>query len=261
MTVYDAYAPFYDGSGQIRFAVLMAQYVAEVLERHPTPGKRALDLACGTGTLALLLADRGWHVVGLDSSEPMLALARAKSAALDTSGSVRFVQGDMRRIPFQDGPGSAADSVDAAGFDLVTCTYDSVNYLLSEEDLARCFAGAARALCPGGVFIVDMNTRHFLEHDWGPCEVLESAGFVQILQSYFDPPTGQSTMLLTGFAGSDAYGYERFDEIHIERAYAPELVYGLLGRVGLQVEALYDCFTFQSPVERSQRLAWVVRKV
>ncbi|HRC74173.1 MAG TPA: class I SAM-dependent methyltransferase [Kouleothrix sp.] len=98
MTQYQAYAPFYDITGQIRFAVLMAQYLREILGRHPAPRRRALDLACGTGTLALMLADDGWDVVGLDVSEAMLGQARAKAANLDTPGSAAFVCGDMRDI-------------------------------------------------------------------------------------------------------------------------------------------------------------------
>ena len=53
MSIYDAYAPLYDGSGQIRFALLMAQYLHELLEKHPVAGRRMLDAACGTGCLWL----------------------------------------------------------------------------------------------------------------------------------------------------------------------------------------------------------------
>jgi len=102
MPIYHDYAPFYDGSGQLRFAVLMAQYLAELLQRHPVTGRRALDLACGTGTLALDLADKGWDVVGLDGSAAMLELARAKAANLDTLGRVAFVRGDMRDFGTED---------------------------------------------------------------------------------------------------------------------------------------------------------------
>src|SRR5919205_1669822 len=98
MPIYHDYAPFYDGSGQIRFAVLIGQYLDEVLARHPVGGRRALDLACGTGTLALILADAGWDVVGLDSSEPMLALARAKAEDAGLAGRLTFVHGDMRAL-------------------------------------------------------------------------------------------------------------------------------------------------------------------
>ncbi len=266
---YQEYAPFYDGSGQVRFAMLMNQYLSEVLIRHPIAGRRALDLACGTGTLALLLADAGWDVVGLDASADMLDQARAKAADLETPGSATFVLGDMRALEPRTENQEPANSESVLGsqfsvlssrFNLVTCFYDSLNYMLTEADLAACFRMAARALAPGGLFVADMNTRYFLEHDWGTCEVIEQIDFVQISQSYFDPATECSTMALTGFAGDDERGYRRFDETHIERAYPPELLGGLLRSAGMDVEAAYDCFTFQPPSERTQRIAWIARK-
>jgi SAM-dependent methyltransferase len=267
MSIYCDYAPFYDGSGQIRFAVLMGQYLREALTLHPVAGRRALDLACGTGTLAAILADDGWEVVGLDRSEPMLARARARADEAPL-GRLTFVQGDMRELRIENDEWSndtatAAHSsffIRHSSFDLVTCTYDSLNYLLTERDLERCFVGAARALRPNGLFFADMNTRHFLEYDWGVCEVLERPGFVQVTQSHFDPASACSTMALTGFAGADERGYRRFDETHVERAYAPEVVADLLAAAGLRVEAAYDCFTFQPAHERSQRIAWLARK-
>jgi SAM-dependent methyltransferase len=267
--IYQEYAPFYDGSGQLRFAVLIGQYLRELLERHPVAGRRALDLACGTGTLALLLADEGWDVIGLDRSAAMLDQADAKAENMATLGQVVFVQGDMCALPASDHrPPTNDQRLDAlssfvlrpSSFDLVTCVYDSLNYLLDERELAACFEGVARVLAPGGLLVADMNTRHFLEHDWGTCEVIEQAGFVQVTQSYFDPAAACSTMVLSCFAGDDQRGYTRFDETHIERAYTPDVVERLLGSAGLEVEALYDCFTFQPITERTQRFAWVARK-
>jgi SAM-dependent methyltransferase len=266
MAIYHDYAPFYDGSGQIRFAVLMGQYLREVFARHPVTGRRALDLACGTGTLAILLADDGWEVVGLDRSAPMLSIARDRARTAEAPDRLSFLQGDMCKLRMKneevskDSVATAQFSILDSQFDLVTCTYDSLNYLTDESDLAGCFVGVAHALQPGGLFFGDMNTRHFLEHDWLPCEVQEQPGFVQLAQSYFDPISACSTMILTGFAGDDAQGYRRFDETHIERAYAPERVAELLAAAGLHVEASYDCFTFQPVYERSQRIAWVARK-
>jgi SAM-dependent methyltransferase len=249
VTIYHAYAPFYDGSGQMRFALLTAHYLPEVLARHQPPRYTALDLACGTGTLAIVLAEQGWRVVGLDQSPAMLALARAKAEAAGVAAHATFVEGDMREPRIQP-----------ASFGLVTCTYDSLNYLLSEADLARCFLAVAEALAPGGVLYADMNTRHFLEHDWPACEISEQPGLVQFTQSRFEPHSTTSTMRLTGFAGDDEQGYERFDETHIERAYPPELVTRLLEAAGLHAEAAYECFTFQPYHPRSQRIAWVGRK-
>jgi predicted TPR repeat methyltransferase len=249
--IYDRYAPLYDASGQVRFALLVGVYLRELLARHPVAGRRALDLACGTGTLAMLLADEGWQVTGLDAAPAMLAQAEAKLAGASAAQRVRLVLGDMRRV---------CDSLPPAGFDLVTCTYDSLNYMPSADDLAACFVSAAYALAPGGLFIGDMNTRHFLEFDWGQYLVREQAGFVQIEQSHFDPQTAAATMVLTGFVGDDLAGYERFDEVHVEWAYPQETVDALLERAGLSVEARYDSFTTSPPAPRTQRIFWVARK-
>lgn len=247
--IYTTYAPFYDGSGQVRFTLLMTHYLHEVLARHPAPATTLLDVACGTGTLAVALADDGWDVTGLDAAAPMLEQARAKAAALDMPGTAIFVQGDMRAF---DLPPDA--------FALATCFYDSLNYLLDERELAACFACVARVLQPDGMFIFDMNTRHFLEHDWEPVLVQEYPGFVQVARSHFDAPTSQSVMHLTGFSGDDERGYVRFDETHTERAYPPATITRLLDEAGLREEACYDCFTFQPPYAASQRLLWVARR-
>jgi len=246
MTIYDRYAPLYDGSGQVRFALLTHVYLGELLARHPVAGWSALDVACGTGTLVALLTAEGWAVTGVDASPQMLAQASAKLA-----GAARLVEGDMRRLDAILPP---------AVFDLATCTYDSLNYLLDAADLAACFAGVARALRPGGLFVGDMNTRHFLEHDWPPCEIREDEGYVQIERAAFDPETAVSTLLLSGFVGDDEGGYERFDEVHRERGYPPAEVDALLAAAGLAVEARYDGFTLSPPGPHSQRIFWVARK-
>lgn len=249
--IYDRYASVYDVSGQIRFALLFSRYLDELLKRHPVAGRRALDMACGTGTLAMNLADHGWEVVGYDASAAMLACARRKAADSDSDGQPRFLQGDMRQL---------GDAFAPASFDLITCTYDSLNYLLTDDDFVACIRSVADVLAPGGLFVGDMNTRHFMEHDWGTCDIQEHQGYTQICQSSFDPVASTSTMHLTGFLGDDQYGYERFDEIHIERAYDHETVTRVLEDAGLTPEACYHCFTFRPPTPTTQRLAWVGRK-
>jgi SAM-dependent methyltransferase len=200
----------------------------------------------------------------------MLAIARERAGATDLSATATFVQGDLRELDLSGGeetthsrafhPHPSSLIPHPSSFDLVTCTYDSLNYLLTEDDLARCFDGVAQALAWGGVFYADMNTGHFLAYDWPACEVLERNGFIQVAQSWFDPQTNSSTMRLTGFSGDDEHGYTRFDETHIERAYPPAIIAGLLTSAGLHVEAAYECFTFMPHHEQSQRIAWIARK-
>ena len=114
MSIYHDYAPFYDGSGQIRFAVLIGQYLRELLERHPISGRWALDLACGTGTLALILSDDGWQVIGLDRSAAMLAIARDRAA--DAGPAIDFVEGDMRELNAKCGMQNVEGSADNSAF-------------------------------------------------------------------------------------------------------------------------------------------------
>ncbi|MFV9505728.1 MAG: class I SAM-dependent DNA methyltransferase [Oscillochloridaceae bacterium umkhey_bin13] len=244
---YTRYAPLYDASGQVRFALLVQIYLHEILARHPVLGRRVLDVACGTGTLALLLAEAGWQVTGVDSSAAMLVEAAAKLAGLP---QVRLVQTDLRQLK----------GVPMATFDLVTCTYDSLNYLTSADDLGRAFRAVAKVLAPGGLYVADLNTEHFLAYEWGACAIREQDGYVQIERSTFEPATCTSRMLLTGFVGNDDQGYERFDEVHCERAYPPTQITTLLEAAGLVLEATYDSFTLNPPNAQSQRIFWVARR-
>jgi demethylmenaquinone methyltransferase/2-methoxy-6-polyprenyl-1,4-benzoquinol methylase len=98
------------------------------------PGERVLDLATGTGDLALAAAARGAAVVGLDLAPRMVQLARAKPEA----GPVRFLVGDMTALPLPP-----------ASVDVVTTGYG----LRNVPDLGRAIAEIARVLKPGGRFL------------------------------------------------------------------------------------------------------------
>lgn len=109
--------------------------VAEIV-REEAPAGRALDLACGTGDIALSLADLR-DVVGLDLTTAMLRLARGRSPAAS------WVAGDMTRLPFAD-----------ASFAVVTTGYGLRNVPALETAVAE----IARVLRPGGLFIsLDFN--------------------------------------------------------------------------------------------------------
>jgi demethylmenaquinone methyltransferase/2-methoxy-6-polyprenyl-1,4-benzoquinol methylase len=97
----------------------------------PRPEDRVLDVACGTGLVAFELARYGGcSVVGLDQSEEMLTVARARSG-----GRVEFVRGEAERLPFADG-----------SFDALTFTY----LLRYVDDRAATMRELARVVRPGG---------------------------------------------------------------------------------------------------------------
>ncbi|HSH81548.1 MAG TPA: class I SAM-dependent methyltransferase [Herpetosiphonaceae bacterium] len=244
--IYGDYAAVYDRTGQMRFSILMELYLREVLERHPAPGPRMLDLACGTGTLALMMAEGGWEVVGIDAAWTMLEQARLKQGRAGVS--VQFVEGDMRHF------------ATPLRFDLVTCCYDSLNYLLDDDDLLHCFRSVFHALAPGGVFCFDLATEYFLETHWQGTESFEDAGYSQTMESSFDPATCRSSLVMHGRLREVEGGEREFSEVHMERAVHPNQVRTILLRAGLIPEAVYDCFTFQEPSDRSLRHFWVARK-
>jgi demethylmenaquinone methyltransferase / 2-methoxy-6-polyprenyl-1,4-benzoquinol methylase len=102
------------------------------------PGSRALDVATGTGDLAIELAARGAEVTGLDFSEPMLVLARGKAP------DVEWVEGNALELPYGDGE-----------FDAVTVGFGARNF----SDLGRGLAEMARVTRPGGrVVVLEITT-------------------------------------------------------------------------------------------------------
>lgn len=105
------------------------------------PGARLLDLACGTGRHAVLLARRGAFVVGVDKSEAYLKEARAKARGLS---NCLFARGDMRRLTFR------------GEFDAAMNLWTSFGYFAKASDDVRALKGAARALKPGGLFLIDL---------------------------------------------------------------------------------------------------------
>src|SRR5262249_8526045 len=103
-----------------------------------------LDLACGTGTLTMRLAEIAPEVIGLDASESMLIQARARCSTLS---GVQFRRGDF--CSFQLG----------RQFDAVVCAFNSLNYLTDIGELVAVFRSVALHLRPGGLFVFDSFTR------------------------------------------------------------------------------------------------------
>jgi demethylmenaquinone methyltransferase/2-methoxy-6-polyprenyl-1,4-benzoquinol methylase len=105
-----------------------------------TPGARALDVCCGTGDIALRLAEAGAEVIGLDFSEPMLEVARGKLRTPNSElRTLKFIHGDAQHLPFGD-----------ATFDIVTVGYGLRNLASWETGLQE----MARVAKPGGRLLV-----------------------------------------------------------------------------------------------------------
>jgi SAM-dependent methyltransferase len=107
---------------------------------------RILDLGCGTGNHTIRLAKRGYHLIGVDRSESMLAQARAKSLAHAQNGSPAsstFYNGDIRNLEL------------GQTFDAVLMMFAVLGYQLANDDVIAAMRTVHRHLRPGGIFIFD----------------------------------------------------------------------------------------------------------
>jgi SAM-dependent methyltransferase len=148
------------------------------------PGTSILDLCCGHGRHSLELARRGYRVVGLDFDAPSLELAR--EAATKLGVAVEFVQSDMRAIPYR------------GEFDLVINLFTAFGYLESEAEDQKVLEKVARALKPGGRFLLDTINhawllRHFESRGWTPLD----DGTILFEERAFDLRNGRNDVTWT----------------------------------------------------------------
>lgn len=246
MGIYQDYAAVYDASGQIGFSLRMIGYLERLLVKHPVPGRTVLELACGTGTVAIALARAGWKVIGIDGSSAMLDQARAKPGG-DHPG-ISWQQQDMRSLRLTQRVHWA------------TCLYDSLNYMLTSEDLLQVFRRVWAALHAGGLFCFDMNTAYALATYWDDETYFTDTGdLATIMQSEYDEAHQRAEVTMTCFQRVGEL-YHKIVETHTEQAYPQEQIATLLRDAGFAVEGCYACFSFDPPDEATPRIMWAARK-
>jgi SAM-dependent methyltransferase len=140
---YEALAPVYDGLTAHHDHDRWLGLLLDLARAHGLAGRRALDVACGTGKSFMPLVRRGFDVTACDLSPAMAQRARRRSRG----HGVRVRVVDMRRLP-----------VLCEGADLVTCLDDAVNYLLDADELRAALTGMRTNLRAGGLLVFDVNT-------------------------------------------------------------------------------------------------------
>ena len=105
-----------------------------------------LELGCGTGRVTIPVARTGAQIVGVDRSSEMLAHARRRTNRSRVSGSISWVRGDIRSLPFRS----------STRFDLVMAPYGILQSLVREADLKAALTSVSSVLAPGGVFGLDL---------------------------------------------------------------------------------------------------------
>ena len=241
---YEALAPVYDRWIAGGHYQEWAEFIAARLPASDTAPRRVLDLCCGTGTLAELLAERGFAVTGVDRSPAMLREARQRLPE-DTS----LVCAEL--LEFRP------DSV----FDGVVCTFDSINYLVEDGELTIAFSTAHRALRSGGVFVFDVNTGHKLEHVFGDSHYGDDLDdFAYVWRNTYTPSTRRITFDITVFRQRSDGAYDRKTEHHDQRWFTHAEIEAAASAVGLEVAEVVDDYGTKPPGSTTLRESWVLRK-
>jgi SAM-dependent methyltransferase len=142
----------------------------------------------------------------------------------------------------------------------VFCICDSLNYITEYEELVEVFRLVNNYLDPNGVFIFDLNTSYKFQKikDSTIAENREEGSFIWE-NSYFEEEH-INEYALTIFAPCEDGRYEKYEEIHYERAYSLDEIKSALSRAGLSFTAAYDAFTHNPPTAESERIYVIARE-
>jgi SAM-dependent methyltransferase len=239
VTQYEAFAPVYDELLGDRFFPLLRRTFEQIERRCALQFSSAVDVGCGTGTFVAYLRARGVNPAwGVDRSAAMLARAVAKNAG----NGARFLQQDLRvlRLPHP--------------VDLLTCQFDTLNYLLTPVDLHIALAAFGRALHPGGHAVFDMVTPRTSEP--GRTRRLERAYFTHttVTRRTRYLPCGRHVAHVRVSAVSG----DRCEK-HLQRAYTVAEVVAALEGTGLRLRAVDDFHRPSAPADLAERVIFVAR--
>jgi len=220
-------------------------WLEQVWERLGRP-RQVIDLGCGTGTISIPLAKRGYRVTGVDLSAEMLAVAYDK--AKQEQADVIWVEQDMRELSLP-----AADAV------ISLC--DSLSYLTEEEDVRQTFQRVFAHLKTGGTFLFDVHSPYKMLHGFGDQTfTLNEEEVSYIWQCFCDPARLEVEHQLTFFIRQENGFYLRVEEAHAQRAYPPVQMISWLRETGFADIVLTADFHHLPPQEDSERLFFVTRK-
>lgn len=202
---------------------------------------QVLDLGCGTGKMARRLKKAGYQVTAVDNSMDMLEVA-----ASEEDDGILYVLQDMVSLELPD------------QMDAVVSICDCMNYILEKEDLREAFTRVKRFLKEDGVFMFDMNS-HYKYREILACNTFaedrEDASF--IWDNFYDESDRINEYQLSLFIQNEQGTYNKYEELHLQKAYDEEEVKELLYEAGFTSVTVCDADTMEEVKEDTQRLYYI----
>ncbi|MFY4774854.1 class I SAM-dependent DNA methyltransferase [Metabacillus sp. RGM 3146] len=223
-------------------------YLQSCMDRYGNGGKRVLDTGCGTGEIAVLLKEAGFDVTGADLSEEMLSVAHQK--AVEKGFSIPFYQMDMRDM-----------SGFSPLFDGIFICCDSLNYLLTEDDVQAAFRQAFGNLEKNGLLIFDVHSPYKMSNIFAGATFADAGEEASYIWNCFEGEYPLSVEHeLTFFIEEEDGRYERFDELHKQRTFTVQQYKEMLAIEGFSVIAVHADFLKESPLDRAERIFFIAGK-
>ena len=245
MNAYHNLAASYDRlTNDVDYKAIVAFYQT-ILDREGVCPRSAVDLACGTGSVALLLAEKYARVIGVDMSEEMLTVAFQRAVEQDVMP--QFVCQKLQRLQLP------------RAVDLAVCALDGLDYILDPADCKEAIGRVYKALNPGGVFIFDVNTPEKLRAMDGQVFLDEDDDVYCVWRGEFDEKTNICSYGMDLFQRRGDI-WERSFEEHREYAYTVEQLTEYLKSAGFTHIRVYADGRLEAPRDGEQRIYFSARK-
>ena len=225
-------------------------YICNLLAENGIGKGILLDLACGTGSLSVLLSQRGFDVIGTDASEDMLTKAQEKK--YDAAPDAIFLCQKMEELDL-------FGTINAA-----VCTLDSINHVTDESKVREIFRRVSLFMEDGGIFIFDVNTPY--KHR----NILADNTFVYdmdevycVWQNSTDKKTLLTEVSLDIFekdTEEEEDVYYRYSEEFSEKGYELSQIEKWLTEYKFEVLGVYEELSKNKVGEKTQRAVFVARK-
>ena len=244
MDSYKDFAYLYDMLTQDVEYEKRADYIENLMSLHmPHKPELVADIGCGTGTLCNIFSQRGYDMIGIDSSDSMLNVARGKTE----DSSILYINQDMTEFELY------------GTVDVILSLLDSVNYLTEDGDIEKFFALANNYLNPDGLLIFDINTPYKFENILA--DNVYNYEDDKIFYSWENCFDGEICEFYLNFFVEDADGrYTRITEQHFERCYTVDDIKDALTTSGMELLAIYGDLSLQMPKNDEQRIFFVAKK-
>lgn len=239
MNEYTALAGSYDRlTYDVEYAEIWA-FLKDLLSRAGKTPETVLDLACGTGSMSVLLAQEGYRVIGVDMSEDMLTVAAQKAQELENMPFFVCQRMERLRLPYP--------------VDCAVCCLDSLNYVTDPADCRKAIARVWKALRPGGMFLFDVNSPEKLRGLDGQVFLDEDDDVYCVWRAEFDEDENTCYYGIDLFRRQGSVWHRSFEE-HREYAYTvPELT-AYLSEAGFTDVRVYGDRKFSPPETGEQRI-------